>query len=203
MVAAISNSLTDLWYLSNSLRHRVSTRKTPHKEKLRQAYCKLFRYVGIDPCQRPPERPASLLVRAHVPIEAARVLPSNIMGSAPPPSAVRVHRTLLAPVVASTIMLSRSGTSLSLLPLALVSLSGFEMNFPYANSLFNLDWNCSGIFYRAGLQNNMEANVTLRVRAGCRDKEKLSDILHKSQFPTQPHKDNDGRHLDGKIKARA
>jgi len=49
----------------------------------------------------------------------------------------------------------------------------------------------------------MEANVTLRVRAGCRDKEKLSDILHKSQFPTQPHKDNDGRHLDGKIKARA
>ena len=96
-------------------------------------------------------------------------------------------------------MLSRSGTSLSLLPLALVSLSGFEI----ASFLFNLDWNCSRIFYRAGLQNNMEANVTLRVRAGCRDKEKLSDILHKSQFPTQPHKDNDGRHLDGKIKARA
>jgi hypothetical protein len=66
-------------------------------------------------------------------------------------------------------MLSGSGTSLSLLPLAFVSLSGFGTNFRIANLVVNLEGNCSGIFHRAVLQKNKEANFTLRVRAGCRD----------------------------------
>ena len=45
--------------------------------------------------------------------------------------------------------------------------------------LVNVDWNCFRISYRAGLQNNTEANFTLRVMPAARIKEKLSDILHK------------------------
>jgi hypothetical protein len=51
------------------------------------------------------------------------------------------------------------------------------MNFRIQNPVVNLGGDCSSIFYRAELQKNKEANFTLRVRAGCRDKEKLSDIL--------------------------
>ena len=40
---------------------------------------------------------------------------------------------------------------------------------------------------------------------GCRDEEKLSDVLHKFDATSlgQLHKDHDGRHLEGRIKAHA
>jgi hypothetical protein len=40
---------------------------------------------------------------------------------------------------------------------------------------------------------------------GCRDEEKLSDVLHKCDATSlgQLHKDHDGRHLEGRIKAHA